>query len=122
MLDPQSFIERLSKLLRHYDLSSSAFADRIDVQRSSISHLLNGRNKPSLEFVMKVNDTFEEVDLNWLLYGKGEFPSNPKTNTIYTTPIDQQVSNQPATAHSKKSIDRIVIFYQDGTFRNFIES
>ena len=122
MLDHQSFIERLSKLLRHYDLSSSAFADRIDVQRSSISHLLNGRNKPSLEFVMKVNDTFKEVDLNWLLYGKGEFPSGTKTNTISTTPIDQQVSNPPATTHSKKSIDRIVIFYKDGTFKNFTES
>ena len=71
---------------------------------------------------MKVNDTFKEVDLNWLLYGKGEFPSGTKTNTISTTPIDQQVSNPPATTNSKKSIDRIVIFYKDGTFKNFTES
>ncbi len=122
MLDTHSFIERLSQLLSHYDLSSSAFADRIEVQRSSISHLLNGRNKPSLEFIMKVNDYFEEVDLNWLLYGKGDFPSNKKENNDSQTILRNKTLDQNITARDEKSIDRIIIFYKDGTFKNFTES
>jgi len=122
MLDIQSFIERLSKLLNHYDLSSSAFADRIEVQRSSISHLLNGRNKPSLEFIMKVNDYFEEVDLNWLLYGKGHFPNNKKENNDSQTVLRNKTLDQNIAARDKKSIDNIIIFYKDGTFKNFTES
>ncbi|MGB3142602.1 MAG: helix-turn-helix transcriptional regulator [Maribacter sp.] len=119
MLDTQSFIERLSKLLSLYDLSSSAFADRIEVQRSSISHLLNGRNKPSLEFIMKVNDYFEEVDLNWLLYGKGDFPYDKKENNDSQTILKNNAPDQNITARDEKSIDSIIIFYKDGTFKNF---
>ncbi|WP_419211420.1 helix-turn-helix transcriptional regulator [Maribacter sp. X9] len=80
MLDAVTFIKRLELLLEHYELSSAAFADRINVQRSSISHLLKGRNKPSLEFVMKINEAFSEVDLEWLLYGKGTFPNGAIEN------------------------------------------
>ena len=122
MLDNQSFIERLSQLLSHYDLSSSAFADRIEVQRSSISHLLNGRNKPSLEFIMKVNDCFEEVDLNWLLYGKGHFPNNKKENNDSQTVLRNKTIDQNIPAKDEKSIDIIIIFYKDGTFKHFTAS
>ena len=54
MVNSSEFIERLNLLLTHYGLTASQFADQIQVQRSSISHLLSGRNKPSLDFVMKV--------------------------------------------------------------------
>ena len=67
-------LPRLKRIIEHYNLTSSTFADTIDVQRSSISHLLSGRNKPSLDFVMKIINKFPEVDLYWLLYGKGSFP------------------------------------------------
>ena len=117
MLDTTTFITRLKTILNHHELSSASFADLIDVQRSSISHLLNGRNKPSLEFIMKINDTFKEVDLQWLLYGEGEYPkknldkkSSERSNIkVVTRPIQ------------KKEVERIVIFYTDGTFKNYEE-
>ena len=74
MVNTEEFIKRLERLLDYYGLSASAFADKVGVQRSSISHLLAGRNKPSLEFVMKVINTFPEVNLYWLLNGKRGFP------------------------------------------------
>ena len=49
------------------NLSASAFADKIEVQRSSISHILSGRNKPSLEFIQKVLTAFPKVSSDWLL-------------------------------------------------------
>ena len=58
----------------HHELSASLFADKIGVQRSSISHILSGRNKPSLDFILKITTEFEDVDLQWLINGVGFFP------------------------------------------------
>jgi plasmid maintenance system antidote protein VapI len=56
--------------LDYYGLNASAFADKIGVQRSSLSHLLSGRNKPSLDFILKIVDVFPDVDLYWILNGR----------------------------------------------------
>lgn len=61
MVNSEKFSTRLQKILEYYDLSAAAFADAIDVGRSSISHILSGRNKPSLDFVLKVVQTYPEV-------------------------------------------------------------
>lgn len=63
--------ERLRKLLESEQLSSSAFADIIGVQRSSISHLLAGRNKPSYDFLIKTLEAFPGLRADWLLLGEG---------------------------------------------------
>ena len=93
MVNREKFIKRLRRILSHYGLSAAAFADRIEVQRSSISHLLSGRNKPSLDFVLKVVQTFPEVNLYWLLNGQGSFP-----NTV--------TQSEPLPASSKSLISQ----------------
>lgn len=74
MVNIDDFVKRLEIILDYYSLNASSFADKIGVQRSSMSHLLSGRNKPSLDFVMKIMEVFPEVDLYWILNGKGSFP------------------------------------------------
>ncbi|MDR7212038.1 helix-turn-helix transcriptional regulator [Flavobacterium piscis] len=74
MVNIDDFIKRLEIILDYYGLNASSFADKIGVQRSSMSHLLSGRNKPSLDFVMKILEVFPDVDLYWILNGKGDFP------------------------------------------------
>ncbi|WP_291145540.1 helix-turn-helix domain-containing protein [Flavobacterium sp. UBA7680] len=76
MVNIDDFVKRLEIILDYYGLNASSFADKIGVQRSSMSHLLSGRNKPSLDFVMKILDVFPEVDLYWILVGKGNFPKS----------------------------------------------
>lgn len=76
MVNIEDFVKRLEIILDYYGINASSFADKIGVQRSSMSHLLSGRNKPSLDFVMKILEVFPDVDLYWLLNGKGEFPKN----------------------------------------------
>jgi len=104
--------------MSHYGFSASAFADKIEVQRSSISHILSGRNKPSLDFVMKVLSAFPEVDLYWLLNGKGSFPSNEAA-----TPQPQNVESVAKKLSSSSikdvTIERIVVFYTDGSFKSY---
>lgn len=64
--------ERISEIINYSQLSASEFADEIEVQRSNISHITSGRNKPSLDFLMKINERFPELEWDWLILGKGE--------------------------------------------------
>ncbi len=115
MINNLDFAGRLKKVMDYYQLSAAAFADKIGVQRSSISHLLSGRNKPSLDFVLKVLDAFNEVELYWLLNGKGTFPK-----TTSPTPTDSFLKTDKVRAIKNDSdIDRVIIFYKDGTFQEY---
>ena len=121
MINTTEFNSRLEKILKHYGLSASAFAEKISVQRSSISHILSGRNKPSLDFVDKVLQAFPEIDLIWLLRGIGKFPAN----TNLAQPFTAKSTTKPplpinAKVNDSEVIDRIVIFCQDGSFKNYI--
>ena len=66
--------ERIELLMKCYDLSPSQFAERTGIQRASVSHIISGRNKPSLEVMLKVYDAFPGVDMKWLMTGVGEEP------------------------------------------------
>ena len=137
MVNTEQFGTRLQRILEYYDLSAASFADKIDVGRSSISHILSGRNKPSLDFVMKVVKNFPEVELYWLLNGKGSFP--PKTDSVNEKSVQQIKADhsapEPQTRNSEvratkddqvhqkspnnKKVKRIVFFYEDGSFEAF---
>ncbi|MEC3908011.1 helix-turn-helix transcriptional regulator [Tamlana sp. 2201CG12-4] len=125
MVNTEDFIKRLQKVIDYYGESASSFAEKIGVQRSSISHILSGRNKPSLDFILKLLSSFPEVDLYWLFNGKGEFPSKLKNeNTQTSQDLPPSSTQQLESVISEKSnqdktIERIVIFYSDGTFKNF---
>ncbi|MCD8447565.1 helix-turn-helix domain-containing protein [Tenacibaculum finnmarkense] len=131
---------RLKKILSYYNLTSSTFADTIEVQRSSISHLLSGRNKPSLDFVMKTVNKFPEVDLYWFLYGEGEFPKKEKV--VIAEEIKEEITkNKEETKPTLLSADenlikkvdlemktpnigdkklvKIILLYNDGSFNEF---
>ena len=127
MINNSEFASRLKSIMDYHQLSASGFADKIQVPRSSISHLLSGRNKPSLDFVLKVVNVFKDVELYWLLNGKGSFPASSQ-------PIAQQESIQKGnfseqkdfreavnemTMDNEKQLEKIVFFYSDGSFREY---
>lgn len=119
MINSSEFTVRLQNVMDFYDETASSFAEKIGVQRSSISHILSGRNKPSLDFVMKVLQSYPDVELYWLLNGKGDFP---KTNTISETPnsnFQPKIEDSKEKTVSHSDIERIVIFYKNGTFKSY---
>ena len=86
---------RVQKIINYSELSSSEVADEIGVQRSNISHVLSGRNKPSLDFLMKIKDRFPEIQWEWLIEGKGamifsdeETASTPSTYLLEESKIN----------------------------------
>ena len=117
MVNSVDFTNRLKKILEHHQLTASLFADKIGVQRSSISHILSGRNKPSLDFILKVTNTFTDVDMYWLLNGKGTFPK--KTASTPTPQAPTSLFGSETASNSGKRISRIVVFYNDGTFDEY---
>lgn len=135
MVNSLEFAKRLEKIIQYYGLSATGFAEKIAFNRSTISHLISGRNKPSLEFVMKVVKTFPEVELYWLLNGKGNFPpvetssiekmpEVQKQKTIVSTSVDVSSKNQKEVKSTKptnhsSNIERIIIFYKNGSFSEY---
>jgi len=130
MQNTQDFVQKLEIILQYFNLSASAFADKIGVQRSSLSHLLSGRNKPSLEFVIKITAAFPEVDLYWFLFNKGSFP---KSNSTETTSESEEIQlknkettkaevNKPEKnlSQNQEDVEKIVVFYKNGSFKTYL--
>lgn len=67
--------DRIELLMKSYNLSPSQFADKTGIQRASVSHILSGRNKPSLEVMLKIYEAFPGLSMEWLMAGVGEGPS-----------------------------------------------
>ena len=86
---------RVQKIINYSELSSSEFADEIGVQRSNISHVLYGRNKPSLDFLMKIKDRFPEIQWEWLIEGKGAmiFSENEAASTPSSYSLEESKIN-----------------------------
>jgi transcriptional regulator with XRE-family HTH domain len=131
MQNTRDFVQKLEKILDYFQLSASAFADKIGVQRSSLSHLLSGRNKPSLEFVIKITEAFPEVDLYWFLFNKGSFPkSNSSENISINEVLPLKKSEENSKLETTKSdkvnfsnqddVEKIVVFYKNGTFKTYL--
>ncbi|MGD0711853.1 MAG: helix-turn-helix transcriptional regulator [Bacteroidales bacterium] len=68
---------RIQLILKTKNISASKFADEIGVQRSSISHILSGRNNPSLDFIQKILKRFPDINSDWILTGKGSMYIEP---------------------------------------------
>ncbi len=150
---------KIELLIQTKKLSASQFADTLGIPRSSISHILSGRNKPSLDVVQKILIAFPEIPAEELLDDKRDLsisapapkvapspiastpslfdavipgaPESPKNNLPEQTIVQsnlrrpresslkasQSVVAAPiATAHLAKKIERVIIFYTDGTF------
>jgi len=123
MINSLEIIERIQKLMEEQQLNASAFAEKIGVQRSSISHLLSGRNKPSLDLLAKIESNFEEVSFEWLLKGdKNAAPISIQTPTpSQISPGNETavIAAPPPLNHAKEEIVSIVHYYADGTFERF---
>lgn len=77
-------VDRIREILSARQLTPTQFADTIGVARPIVSHILSGRNKPSLEVVQKIVDAFPDVSLAWLLKGSGNMTASEVAPTVPT--------------------------------------
>ncbi|WP_448529977.1 helix-turn-helix domain-containing protein [Raineya sp.] len=120
----KDFTERLKILIDMKSIQPSRFADEIGVQRSGLSHIIAGRNKPSVDFLQKLVQRYPDTNVNWLLTGIGE-PIIEQTsdseilekNSEISTEIEQK--KEIPIPNKEKEIERILVFYTDKTFETF---
>lgn len=90
------FTDRITKVIEYSKLSPAEFAEEINVQRSSISHIISGRNKPSLDFITKIKTAFPDIEWDWLINGQGEMLISEKV-------IEPIIEEKPEIVEKKKS-------------------
>lgn len=140
--------ERIKMVMDREGLTPAKFAEEIGIQRSAMSHIMNGRNNPSLDVLVKILERFTYVDSDWLLFGKGNMIRNliqnePDlfTNTPINPPEVQVVPEnrkeirvgtpvngvkQPVIERIiqeeklSRNVSKIMIFYSDNTFDTFV--
>ncbi|MFC2120048.1 helix-turn-helix domain-containing protein [Bacteroidota bacterium] len=131
--------ERLLELLKAEKFTPSAFADEIGVQRSSVSHILSGRNNPGYDFLQKTLIRFNRINADWLITGMGNMYSNIVSNELFNDISDNEEDNK-LLIHEKSEnipekveerpkdvgninieleIEKIIIFYSDKSFKEF---
>lgn len=144
-MDYRKIIETLMEV---YTINASDLAEKIDVQRSSISHILSGRNKPSLDFLLKIKEAFPELRWEFLflgklpMYGYEEGKINPHgielprkeensfTSNFFVESEEKTISDEVPSSDiapgntipvkkKNQTIRKIVWFYEDGTFESF---
>jgi DNA-binding XRE family transcriptional regulator len=143
--------ERIEQIIESEHITSGKFALTIGTQPSVISHILNGRNKPSMEIIQKILETFPAINPDWLILGFGTM-YRPSSVSGQTTLFDMQGSvskrsetnvppnsgkeaktitkDEPAATSNSilpllapvKSIKKITVYYSDMTFEEFVPS
>ena len=123
MLNYDTIVARIKKVIEDHDLNAASFAEKIGVQRSGISHILSGRNKPSLEFLSKIQATFEEVEYDWLLLGNPQPKEQAPTTLFENTDLKpEEKITEPIMTLNKNSehtapIKEIIYVYEDDSFK-----
>ncbi|NOY36868.1 MAG: helix-turn-helix transcriptional regulator [Chlorobi bacterium] len=134
--------DRLIRFMQSMDISSGQLADRIGVQRSGISHLLSGRNKPSYDFIQKLLHAFPSVNAEWLITGNGPMMKTGQQPGLFSDTDENPP--KPVAASGEKSLSfasegtstaskpvkqgipegnreilHVMVFYTDGTFEMY---
>lgn len=123
-------IERILLILKTKNISSSQLADEIGVQRSNISHILSGRNKPSLEFIKKILDRYKDINMEWLINGKGPMqkeivPANPDLFTILESNGAKMISaeqEKQAEIKETRPVENTTNKFDEADIQKVIES
>lgn len=138
--------ERFKQLLEEKGLSATKFAALIKVNASAMSHILNGRSKPGFDVLDKIAQAFPDVNLNWLISGKGELSNNSSEKENKSeTPVQKSLFETAGTEKQEsivenpqpvvsteteiaaamlqtpvtKKIKRIILFFSDGSFEDY---
>jgi transcriptional regulator with XRE-family HTH domain len=111
--------ERIKKLIECKNIQPGEFAIILGIQRSNISHILNGRNKPGASLIEKILNLFPELNARWLLTGEGTmFSSIDRVEQPVKKNIPE-ISIEKKQPESNKKIEKIILLHNDGSFLVF---
>ncbi len=141
--------DRIIKIMEHEGMGQAQFASAIGIQRAAMSHIISGRNNPSLDVIMKILNYFSNINPDWLLFGIGDIlredSKDLKSESLQTDvpreinlvsnseehnsieDSSHTVDNNPSEKQlfipvekSTKTVTRILVFYSDNTYESFV--
>jgi len=130
--------KRLEYFIANQGYNYSQFADMIGVQRSSISHIITGRNKPSYDFLQKIFVSFPELNADWLIMGRGKMFHEADDQDLSTTiqGSENQVITEESSRTGKKPepvpdkipprnmrnlVKKVILLYDDDHFEEYLK-
>lgn len=99
--------DRIEKIMQNEAMNAVQFASEIGIQGSTLSHILNGRNKPSLEVVMKILKRFDYINSDWLIFGEGPMNRTERQSKTPTLFDSQDLSNTNTVNYTQKTEQKI---------------
>jgi transcriptional regulator with XRE-family HTH domain len=124
--------DRIKKYIDYKGVSAGDLATVLDVQRSNISHILNGRNMPGALFIEKLLIKFPDLNARWLLTGVGNMLNDEeyaitgqsKLAEENTQPVSPVAANNEIVevlneAKEKKKLEKIILLFSDGSFDDY---
>ena len=137
--------DRIEKIIRDEGITSSKFADEIGAQRSSISHILSGRNNPGFEILQNILNRYRNINAEWLMQDTGNMYKSggtiSNTNTIEeikqeqlslettpapplhkTTEVTNNVKKEDFIEQKCKTIEKIVVFFSDNSYKEYFQN
>ena len=115
-MNKKNILNRIKKIISDNNLSNSEFAEKIGIPKSSVTHLLSERNNPSLDVIIKISETFENISTDYLIFGyesDEELPSEPLNNLF--DDLNKETSKD-SVKDSNNTIKSIILIYENNKF------
>ena len=114
-----SMNKRLIQFLNTSGISQAVLADTLGVARANVSHIISGRNKPGFDFIESLSLHYPELNIEWLITGRGRMLKSPNDANQDDLSKVQTLDDSIQTIERKRVISKIVIFFDDNTFEEF---
>lgn len=133
---------RLKQFLAAENITQAQFADNINVVRASVSHVLSGRNNPSYEFIRSIMMKYPNLNIEWLMFGKGKMYKEAKTAPLFNKldeevlfpeieeampeiqveEVDGEIENNTPVNEIKaiinqRKVSKVIILFDDGSYQ-----
>lgn len=115
--------DRISQIMNKKGFSATQFAEKIGISASSLSHILNGRNNPSLDVVMRIHKAFETINTDWLIYGTGSMESTPiagKDRDLFSMANAENLNSSSNEAEAMKNRKETMVKQPENTTKEFV--
>ena len=115
-MNKKNILFRIKKIIADNNLTNSEFAEKIGIPKSSVTHLLSERNNPSLDIIVKISEAFEDISLDYLIFGQESVrkstsePPSTLFNDLKEDTLEDSVKN------SNNNIKSIILIYENNKF------
>ena len=115
-MNKKNILNRIKKIISDNNLSNSEFAEKIGIPKSSVTHLLSERNNPSLDVIIKISETFENISTDYLIFGYENDTETPSESLNKLFDDFDKETSEDSVKDSNNNIKSIILIYENNKF------